>query len=254
MCIIVFSMGCRTSQTVRRAPQDDIQPTPAPSVSQLSIRGYLAYRSGARGKRFYWNLRFFEESGIVMGSSRDRDGYAEFFGTYNPRTQRFRMVKHFKYRRRGKRVFFYRGLIRNGRLIGTAHLRSYLGPRYAGWAGSVSFTRLKYTQGRPKRFMLRGRLRYRSGSSKVFLWKLHYFRSSGACYGRVSDRDGIASFSGVYDRQTNRFFLRKRYRNGRTFFYVGRMTRGGAYGNARRYSFTSRHVYASWRAGVVWRR
>lgn len=96
MCIIVFSMGCRTSQTVRRAPQDDIQPTPAPSVSQLSIRGYLAYRSGARGKRFYWNLRFFEESGIVMGSSRDRDGYAEFFGTYNPRTQRFRMVKHFK--------------------------------------------------------------------------------------------------------------------------------------------------------------
>jgi hypothetical protein len=257
--VAVLATGCRTTQgrvadsNGGEGGDSDSAPPPSPDVTLLSIRGYLAYRSRTQGKRFSWRLRFYRRSGLVMGTSNDRDGRAEFFGIYSPRSGRFFMTKFFKYRRSGRRRFYYRGMIRGRRLRGTAHVGGYFGTRYAGWAGRVSFGRMRYTHGKPRRFVLRGLLRYGSGRSKSFLWGLRYFPSSGMCYGSVKDKDGRASFSGVYDRATNRFFLRKRYSDGRTFYYSGRMTRNGADGNARTKSFINRRVYASWRAKMVWR-
>lgn len=251
-------VGCPASQgsQVRPGPgpQPDPGPPPTPAVSRLSLRGYLAYRSGVPGKRFYWSLRFYENSGLVIGNGRDRDGYAEFFGTYNRRSKRFWMVKYFKYRRSGRKRYYYRGYIRNGRLLGTAHMGGFWGRKYAGWAGSVRFQRMAFTQGQPRRFVLRGRLQYHTGNAKSFVWQLNYFRSSGTCYGSVKDRDGVARFYGVYDKPTKRFFLRKRFRDGRVFYYTGYMTPRGAFGTARRRSFTYRRTYARWRAVMVWRR
>lgn len=221
-------------------------------TKNMTIRGYLYYRSGSRGKSFTWRLRLYTRTGIIIGSGRDRDGYAEFFGTYNRRTRRFYMVKHFKYRRSGTKKFYYKGKIIGSRLRGSAHMRSYWGSRYAGWSGRTSYSRYKFTRGRPKRFSLRGKLRYYRGGRKSFYWKLRYYPSSGRCYGTVNDKDGRATFEGVYDRATKRIFLRKRYSRTRTFYYRGYMTSSGFFGTARKFSFTSRKAYASWRAKRLW--
>lgn len=221
-------------------------------AKKMTVRGYLYYKNGARGKSFTWRLRFYDTTGLVIGSGRDKDGYAEFFGTYNRYTKKFYMVKHFKYRRGRNNKFYYKGYLRSGRLSGSAHIRSYWGRRYAGWSGRISYSRWRYTRGRAKRFSLRGRLRYRSGGSKSFYWRLSYYPSSGRCFGTVRDKDGSATFSGVYDRATKRIFLRKKYSRSRVFYYSGYMTKRGFYGTARKHSFTSKTSYATWNAKRLW--
>lgn len=220
-------------------------------VKRLTIRGRLFYRSGRRGKRFTWRLRLYTTTGIIIGKGRDRDGRATFFGTYNRRTRRFRMYKRFA--GSGTKLF-YKGKMRGRRLYGTAHAKSFWGRRYASWNARTTFSRYKFTRGTPKRFYLRGRLRFYKGGSKSFSWNLRYYPSSGRCYGTTKDREGRAVFEGVYDRPTKRFFLRKRfYGSKRYLYYRGRITGKRVYGTARRYSFTSRRAYGSWRAKMLWK-
>lgn len=220
-------------------------------VKKMSVRGYLSYR-GRRGKSFYWRLRLYPNTGIIIGSGRDKDGYAEFFGTYSRFTKRFYMVKHFKYRRGSNNKFYYKGKLRGRRLYGSAHRGSYWGRRYASWSARINYSRYRFTRGRAKRFSLRGKLRYYSGGRKNFYWRLSYYPSSGRCFGNVRDKDGRATFSGVYDRKTKRIFLRKKYSSSRVFYYSGYMTKTGFYGVARKFSFTSRKKYASWTAKRRW--
>ncbi len=224
-------------------------------VKKLTVRGYLYYRNGARGKRYTWHLRLYTRTGIIIGSGRDKDGYAEFFGTYNRYTKRFYMTKYFKYRRRGRKKFYYKGKIIGRRLRGSAHFHSYWGKRYAGWSGRTTFSRYKLSLGRPKRIFLTGKLRYRnSGRSKRFTWRLRYYPSSGRCFGTTKDRDGRASFEGVYDKPTKRFFLRKRfYGSNKDLYYRGKISGKRVWGTARGGSFTARRYYATWRARMLWK-
>lgn len=226
----------------------------AAAAKKMSIRGRLTYRGG-RGKSFYWNLRFYSNTGIVIGYGSDKDGYAEFFGTYNRFTKRFKMVKHFK-RRRGpswKNKFYYRGKLRGRYLYGTARKRSFWGRSYATWRASVRYSRWKFTRGRPRRLSLRGKLRYKNGRSKSFYWRLRYYPSSGRCFGTVSDKDGRATFEGVYDRATRRIYLRKSYSRSRTFYYKGYVGRRYFSGTARKYSFISKSYYATWSARLLYK-
>ncbi len=221
-------------------------------VKRLTIRGRLSYRSGSRGKSFVWRLRLYTTTGIIIGSGNDRDGRATFFGTYNQVTRKFRMVKRFT---RGKGTkLFYKGKIRGSRLYGTAHSSSFWGRRYASWSARTTFSRYKFSRGTPKRFYLRGKLRFFKGGSKSFTWNLRYYPSSGRCYGTTRDREGKAVFEGVYDRPTKRFFLRKRFfGSNRYLYYRGYITGNRVWGTARRYSFTSRKTYGSWRAKMLWK-
>jgi hypothetical protein len=223
-------------------------------VKKMSLKGYLYYRSGASsGKNFRWNLRFYESTGLVIGTGNDRDGYAQFFGTYNKYTKRFKMVKHFAKRRRGKKKFYYKGRIRpGGRLSGTAHFRSFWGKRYAYFSAKIRWSRWKYSVGRKKSMAMKGKLRYYKSGSKSFYWRMTYYPRSGRCFGTVSDRDGKATFDGVYDKPTKRFYMRKKYSRKRAFYYIGRLYGTTIRGTARKYSFTSRKTYGSWTARLLW--
>lgn len=220
------------------------------SIQRMTIRGHLYYTSGNRGKSFTWRLRLYSTTGIVIGSSSDRDGFATFFGTYNTITKRFHIVKKFSGSNQG---LYYKGAIRGNRIDGSAHATSFWGARYAGFYATTTFSNYNYTLGTPKRFHLRGNLRFNQGNSKAFSWKLNYYPSSGRCYGTTQDREGRAVFEGVYDRPTKRFFLRKRfYGTNKYLYYRGHVSGNTVYGDARNYSFTSRDVYARWTANMLW--
>jgi hypothetical protein len=221
-------------------------------AQNMVIRGVLNYHNNAPSKSFTWSLRFYSTTGIVIGTSNDRDGYAEFFGTYSPRSNFFYMTKHFVRRTTGATHFYYKGRISNNRLVGRAHQSSYWGTSYASLSGSVSWSRWNVTVGSPRRLALTGTLRYTNNTSKAFSWQMQYYASSGRCYGTVRDQDGLATFEGIYDQPTKRFFLRKTYDSNRVFYYTGSMVGSSIVGTARQRSFTDRNVYASWSARLLW--
>ncbi len=219
-------------------------------MKKVLIRGELHYNNGAK-KKFFWSLRLYVNTGIVLGSSLDKDGYAEFFGIYKPRTKRLYVIKNYKRRRKGRKKFYYRGKIVGKVLVGTAHLRSFWGPRYADWSGIMRLSKYKFTLGKPKKLILQGKLIYlRSRDKKDFIWSLRYYPSSGRCFGSVVDRDGRARFEGVYDKITRRFYLVKKYGPRRVFYYRGYLSKRlkTIVGTARKYSFIDRKIYGVWKA------
>lgn len=220
------------------------------SIKRMTITGYLYYSSGSQGKSFTWRLRLYTTTGVIIGSSNDRDGFATFFGTYNTVTNRFHMVKRFSGSNQG---LYYKGRISGNRLLGSAHATSFWGARYAGFSATTTFSNYNFTLGTPKRFFMRGTLRFTQGNAKAFSWNLSYYPSSGRCFGTTNDREGRAVFEGVYDQPTKQFFLRKRfYGSNKYLFYRGRVSGNTIYGTARNHSFTSRNVYANWTANMVW--
>jgi hypothetical protein len=107
----------------------------APRVrwKRMWFRGKLYYRGGG-SKSFTWKLKYNPRTGACRGYVRDRDGFARFSGSYNERTNRFYLLKHFVNRRRGRKRFYYKGRFTRRGARGTAHLRSYWGKRYASWS------------------------------------------------------------------------------------------------------------------------
>ncbi len=225
-------------------------------VRDITMQVNLRYLNGT-AKSFTWRLRYYPATGLCLGRVTDRDGVANFDGSYNPITRRFRLVKHYPYRTTGRKRYYYTGTRRGKRFVsGVARFDSHMGRTYARWTATVLFSRSVY---RPvyRNIQLSGFLRYLNASepNKGFRWSLRYDAGSGVCIGTVRDRDGFATFNGTYDRISQRFYLVKHF-TGRTsgrskFYYKGRIINGRFVGTAHFDSFYGQ-MYARWSANKRW--
>lgn len=225
-------------------------------VRDITMQVHLRYLNGT-SKNFAWRLRYYPATGLCIGRVEDRDGVANFDGSYNPVTRRFRLVKHYPYRTTGRKRYYYTGTrIGKRRVSGVARFDSHLGRPYARWTATVLFSRSVY---RPvfRNIRLRGFLSYLNASepNKAFKWSLRYDSGSGICNGTVRDRDGFATFNGTYDHASQRFYLVKHFVGRATqpnkFYYKGRIINGRFVGTAHFDSFYGR-MYARWSANKRW--
>ncbi|MCB9639992.1 MAG: hypothetical protein H6728_05705 [Myxococcales bacterium] len=222
------------------------------SVRDITMSVSLLYRNG-RSKRFIWKLRYYPATGLCIGRVRDRDGFANFDGSYDPVSRVFRLVKHYPNRTRGRKRYYYTGRrLGKRKVMGTARFDSHFGRKYADWTATVLFSKSVYRP-RYRKIHFRGKLNYINSreANKRFSWTLKYDADSGVCIGTVTDRDGFATFNGTYDRVTRRFYLVKHFkyrRRGRNkYYYKGRIIGGRFFGTAHFDSFYGRR-YATWRA------
>lgn len=211
------------------------------------IRGKIHY-SVRKTTSFKWTLTLHRRAGLIVGTGTDRNGAASFFGTYDARTGRIRVVKHYRSRRTGMNKFYYSGKIRGSVLTASATMNSFSGKFHGRIRAKVVFVNRTPSDGTPIRFSYKATLSYLGNSrKKPIRWNFKVYNGSGRIYGVVRDRDGAAILTGVMDKKNRRVFIRKKYSNGRTFYYKGTTypAFNRAWGTAHKTSFLNPKSYGT---------